>query len=454
MICADHGWQVVEVYTDDNRSAWKEGIRRDDFERMLGDVRAGRLDAIVSWQMDRLLRRVEDASAIIKIAKQYGTMVANVGGELDLSTAAGRKTFYELAVAAEHASDLTSERLRLKHAELAADGHWQGGPRPFGYDLEPYPDVASGRVRYRLVVNGVEAKAIKQGVEAALKGRGSTGIAKQWTNEGIRTTTGKVIIPIKAREILVSPRIAGLRRADGKLVQATWPAIITREQHEELVAILGPQRRQRPGGQASRRAYLLGGLAFCGRRLENGNLCGHRLTGKPSFGKRRYYCDPRLGGCGGLVRVADALEAHVVWELLDALPQKLMEATQRAPEHWETLGRLMAARQTAEDRLEGLEDLLADDLLDRPGYVRQRRRIKARIEELDQQITHVRAQAPRRRLRGAYLHELQAEWKRLDLDEQRALLADHISKIVVKPVGRGRHRITSDSVEIIWRQAP
>src|SRR5215216_1089686 len=163
--CADHGWQVVEVYTDDNRSAWKEGIRRDDFERMLGDVRAGRLDAIVSWQMDRLLRRVDDASAIIKIAKQYGTLVGNVSGELDLSTAAGRKTFYELAVASEHASDLASERLRLKHA-------------------------------------------------------------KQWTKDGIRTTHGKVITPQKAKEILVSPRIAGLRRADGKLVQTTWPAII------------------------------------------------------------------------------------------------------------------------------------------------------------------------------------------------------------------------------------
>ena len=439
-----HGWQVVAVYTDDNRSAWKEGIRRDDFERMLGDVRAGRLDAIISWQVDRLLRTVEDASAIIKIAKQYGTLVANVGGELDLSTAAGRKTFYELAVAAEHASDLASERLRLKHAELAADGKWEGGMRGFGYDLEPYPDLESGRVKYRLVVNQLEAMAIQQGVAAALEGRGSTEIAKQWTKDGIRTTTGKVILPVKAREILVSPRIAGLRRADGKLVQATWPAIITREQHEELVAILGPQRRQRPGGQASPRAYLLGGLAFCGR-------CGHRLTGKPSFGKRRYFCDPRGGGCGGLLRVADALETYVVRELLAELPERLLEAARRAPEEWETLGRLMTARQTEEDRLEGLADFLADGTWDRTTYVRQKRRVQARINDLEARISHLRASAPRRRIRGATIEELQAEWDALDLEEQRTLLADHITRIVVKPVGRGRHRMDPDSVEISWR---
>jgi hypothetical protein len=113
----------------------------------------------------------------------------------------------------------------------------------------------------------------------------------------------------------------------------------------------------------------------------------------------------------------------------------------------------MTARQAAEDSLEGLEDLLADGLLDRPGYVRQRRRIKARIEELDQQIAHIHAQAPRRRLRGAYLWEIEAEWEKLDLEDKRVVLADHIAKIVVKPVGRGRHRISSDSVEIHWRQA-
>ena len=152
--------------------------------------------------------------------------------------------------------------------------------------------------------------------------------------------------------------------------------------------------------------------------------------------------------------MADALEAHVVQELLGELPSKLLEATRRAPEHWETLGRLMTARQAAEDRLEGLEDLLADGLLDRSGYVRQRRRLKAKLEELEEQIAHVRAQAPKRRIRGAYVHEIEAEWERLDLEDKRALLADHIERIVVKPVGRGRHRIDEESVEIIWRQTP
>jgi hypothetical protein len=52
------------------------------------------------------------------------------------------------------------------------------------------------------------------------------------------------------------------------------------------------------------------------------------------------------------------------------------------------------------------------------------------------------------------MHELQTEWDALDLEEQRRLLADHVERIVVKPVGPGRKRMDPDSVEIIWRQAP
>jgi site-specific DNA recombinase len=450
--CQQQGWQVVEVYTDDNRSAWKQGIRRDNFERLLTDVRAGKIDAIVSWQMDRLLRTVEDASALIAIARKYKTVIANIGGTIDLNTADGRKRLYELAVAAYHESDLKSERLALKHAELAAEGHWQGGPRPFGYDLEPYPDIASGRVKYNLVINQAEAAAIQRAKQDVLEGRGAAGITRQWGEEGVRSTTGKFITPTKVREILVSPRIAALRNSGGKLVDADWPAIITRDEHLELKAILGPQRRDRPGGQLpTARRYLLGGFVVCG-------ICAHRLSAKPwqkQGGRRirRHFCDPKKGGCGGVARSAEPIERWVTWQLLMEAPRRLLEATKRAPAEWETLGRLMTARQTEEDRLEGFADFLADGTWDRPTYLRQKRRVQARIAKLDGEISHVRATRPRRRLRGTTMGELRAEWDRLDLDDKRALLADYIIKIVVKPVGAGRRAFNPDSIEIHWQES-
>jgi len=196
------GWDIEGVYIDDGRSAWRQGVRRDDFERMLANVRASRIDAIVSWQMDRLLRRVEDASAVLSVAKQYGTIIANVDGALDLSTAAGRKKFYDLAVAAEYASDLSSERLRLKHAELAADGKFSGGTRPFGYDLEEYvyTDHTGRHIKYRLVLNAEEAAVIEAAAKAVLEGRSVTSITKEWAAGNVRSTRGRPAVSLWGRE--------------------------------------------------------------------------------------------------------------------------------------------------------------------------------------------------------------------------------------------------------------
>jgi site-specific DNA recombinase len=49
------------------------------------------------------------------------------------------------------------------------------------------------------------------------------------------------------------------------------------------------------------------------------------------------------------------------------------------------------------------------------------------------------------------MRELQVEWKQLDLDEKRAVLADHVDRIVVMPVGRGKH-FDPDAIKIHWRE--
>jgi hypothetical protein len=178
--------------------------------------------------------------------------------------------------------------------------------------------------------------------------------------------------------------------------------------------------------------------------------CGTLLRAKASEGKRRYVCATRDGGCGGIKRSAEPLEGYVVRELMDELPQRLLQATRTAPGAWESLGALMRRRQTEEDRLEGLADYLADGTLSKADYLRQKERIQARLTKLQEEIDKLRAQAPRRRLRGAYVEELEAEWARMDLDERRLVLADHITRIKVKPAGHGK-RFRPEQVEIEWK---
>ena len=121
------------------------------------------------------------------------------------------------------------------------------GMRNFGYDLEPYPDLASGRVKYRLVLNLTEAQALEAAAKEVIAGRSHTAIAIAWNKQGLTTTEGKPFTPQKVRDLLLSPKTAGLRYVEGKPVTADWLGIITPDQHQELRAILGPTSRERRG---------------------------------------------------------------------------------------------------------------------------------------------------------------------------------------------------------------
>ncbi len=50
------GWDVVEVYEDNDVSA-TSGRLRPAYQRMLSDLEAGRVDAVVVWDLDRLHRQ-------------------------------------------------------------------------------------------------------------------------------------------------------------------------------------------------------------------------------------------------------------------------------------------------------------------------------------------------------------------------------------------------------------
>ena len=53
------GWLVAEEYVDNDVSA-SSGRRRPAYQQLLSDLKTGRIDAVLTWQMDRLCRRTAD----------------------------------------------------------------------------------------------------------------------------------------------------------------------------------------------------------------------------------------------------------------------------------------------------------------------------------------------------------------------------------------------------------
>ena len=86
-LCADRGWTPVE-YVDNDTSASKG--TRPAYTRMLGDVRAGKVGALVAWNLDRLYRQPRELEDLIDLADEHHLALATIGGETNLATDDGR----------------------------------------------------------------------------------------------------------------------------------------------------------------------------------------------------------------------------------------------------------------------------------------------------------------------------------------------------------------------------
>lgn len=124
--CHTRGWEVVEVFCDNDASAYGRKPRHA-YERMLAAVATGKIDAIVTWHNDRLHRSPKELEAFIDLVERSGVRLAVVtGGDYDLTTPDGRLSARIVGAVARKESEDRSRRVRRKHLELAELGRPAG----------------------------------------------------------------------------------------------------------------------------------------------------------------------------------------------------------------------------------------------------------------------------------------------------------------------------------------
>ena len=72
------GWPIADVYVDDDVSAYREKDR-PEYRRMIEDIRAGSIDAVVVWHLDRLHRHPRELEAFFEVCDAAGVTRARLG---------------------------------------------------------------------------------------------------------------------------------------------------------------------------------------------------------------------------------------------------------------------------------------------------------------------------------------------------------------------------------------
>jgi DNA invertase Pin-like site-specific DNA recombinase len=112
-------------------------------QRLLEDIRAGHIDIVIAYKIDRLSRSLFDFAELVKVFDQHGVTFVSVTQQFNTTDAMGRMLLNILLTFAQFERELTAERIRdkmiankkkgLLDARRAAAGLRPGRP-PLGGD--------------------------------------------------------------------------------------------------------------------------------------------------------------------------------------------------------------------------------------------------------------------------------------------------------------------------------
>lgn len=453
------GWNVVEVYEDNDISA-STGKPRPAYQRMTRDIEAGAIRGVIVWDVDRLTRTPRELEDVIDWANKLGLDLANVGGEIDLSTPQGKMTARIKGAVSRHEVEQASRRIRRKNLELAEQG-WHHGPRPFGWDVRPDKTLS---------INEAEASVVRESAMRTLEGDTLWGIVRELNARGIPTIKGNRWSTAGLRSILRRWRNCGVRTHHGKeMGKGLWEPLYDRETHERLLALLDdPARRTDPNWAPNRGTevkYLLSGLmhcAGCGSKLAGAKARDYMVTVKLASGpvKRprhfpaRYDC--RQDGCQSVMRRMDELDPFVSEVVVQFLEREGVHAGGGEEE---------SAREAREE-VEGLEaklslisDQFADDIITPDQFQRLTSKLRPRLEEAKRNLVRVTpTSGPLSDVSGPSARDT---WENANIEQRREILKALIGfgmKITVGKTGRRRdEEYDYSAIDISWhdgRDAP
>ena len=437
------GWEVIEVFVDDDVSAYVPG-RRPSYARLLDAIRGGWIDAVLMYDLDRLHRHPWELEEFFRTCDAANlSLLASVSGDVDLGTNDGRLVARIMGAVAKKASDDTSRRLKRKFDEKATNGEPHGA-RPFGYEIDG------------VTIREDEAALIRQAAADVLLGESLNAIARRWTEAGAPTPQrAKSWSGTAVRTILTGPHQAGLRRHRGEIVgEGAWPAIIDRTTHERLVSHLADAGRRLTNPPRRQPFTGLVRCGLCGGSMDR-DLVHSRKAGagkgmeRPAWATYKCHKRPGRDNCGRLSVAAEPVEALVVEAVFQRLAGPQL-AEMVGPGDLSVDDDAAAEIATCEGRRTELAEMWAGGELSRAEWMSARRSLDARLDAARRRLAR-RSGAEALSPYAGSGDLLRTAWPELSPDQRRSILAAVIDRVTIRPASRRGRIFDPERVDVIWR---
>jgi site-specific DNA recombinase len=315
---AHAGWTLSRGKYDDGGFSGGD-TDRPALQRLLEDVRAGKIDVIVVYKVDRLTRSLSDFAKLVELFDVHNVSFVSVTQQFNTTTSMGRLTLNVLLSFAQFEREVTSERIRDKISASKRKGHWVGGMVPLGYDTKSR----------KITVNEAEAERVRTIFRSYLKLGSINLLMAELRKRGIvskirKLRTGDKVggIPFTRgplAHLLRNRFYIGEIHFKGEVLQGEQPAILDRDLFEAVQVKLSEQATNHTAARMQSSALLTGRIFD-----DRGNRMSpsHARKGNTKY---RYYLSSALFNgaadrAGSVRRVTatdiDALVVKSVWEHL------------------------------------------------------------------------------------------------------------------------------------------
>jgi len=299
---------IHRVYEDGAYSA--ENLDRPALKQMLTDIRAGKVNCVLAYKIDRLTRSVKDFHVLMDLFDRLNVKFVSITQSLDTQHPMGRLLRNILLDFAQFEREMTADRTRDKMHQRAQKGMWNGGGIPYGYQND----------NKRLVPDEEEAPRVAFMFEQFSRNPSLACLRDELDRRGWQTRKGLPWTKSVLDYILSNPVYIGKTLYDERCHEGTHKGIISEALFNRVKAI--PRDRRRVN-TALKRPFLLKGLLTC-------SDCGSRMT--PHYVQKRrvdgsinriayYRCTRTMKYNNRVCRIkqlnADRAEATVIEHLHD-----------------------------------------------------------------------------------------------------------------------------------------
>ena len=283
-----NGWTCLSDRYDDGGFTGAN-IDRPALARLLADIEAGKIDAVVVYKVDRLSRSLLDFARMMETFERFHVSFVSVTQHFNTATSMGRLILNVLLSFAQFEREMISERTRDKMAAARRKGKWLGGVPALGYDVD--------RQTRRLVINQEEAAQVQDIFELYLQLRGLVPVVeelarrgwvnKQWTTRKNVVRLGKPFNKGNLHYLLTNVTYCGRVKFEGEIYEGEHEAIVSDEIFERVQSQLEKNRRTRKRPKTNGCRGVLEGLLYCAA-CESRMF--HTYTSKGSRRYRYYLC--------------------------------------------------------------------------------------------------------------------------------------------------------------------